>query len=264
MKLVPNAGAILRKSHSMWSMYSGVACLLAPEMIYAFLAIDTNPRIWWIAALAFFVYGILGRIVDQGIDNPKPPTMRSPFTVGLIAMSMLVVQPGQGPAPDTKAPVSGPYSYSDAEFNAIAIPHIGKWEGLRLEAYLDTIASPAVWTVCYGETKGVKKGDRYSKEQCDAMLAREVAAYRADLHDYFDDDTKSERLTAARDVSYVDLAYNAGVRGAGTSTATRRLNAGDIRGGCEALGWWNKAGGRVIRGLVNRRQDSIKLCVQGL
>ncbi len=44
----------------------------------------------------------------------------------------------------------------------------------------------------------------------------------------------------------------------------RRLNAGDIRGACDALLAWNKAGGRVVQGLTNRRQDERRLCLEGL
>ncbi|NPD15780.1 hypothetical protein HOY34_11260 [Xinfangfangia sp. D13-10-4-6] len=39
-----------------------------------------------------------------------------------------------------------------------AAAFVGPWEGEWLEANLDRIASPPVWTVCYGETKGVKRG----------------------------------------------------------------------------------------------------------
>ena len=93
--------------------------------------------------------------------------------------------------------------------------------------------------------------------------AADETRYRAGLHRYFSAATKAARLTAERDAAYVSLAYNAGVAGIGKSTATRRLNAGDIRGGCKALGWWNKAGGRVVRGLVNRRADETRLCLIG-
>ena len=48
------------------------------------------------------------------------------------------------------------------------------------------------------------------------------------------------------------------------SWSTRRLNAGDIAGGCTSLTWWNKAGARVIRGLVNRRADEYQMCMEGL
>jgi len=151
--------------------------------------------------------------------------------------------------------------YTLAKFDAVAVPLIAKWEGLRLEAYQDIVG---VWTVCYGETKGVRPGDRYTKAQCEAMLAREVREYREGLHRYFTAETKAQRLTPHRDAAYTSLAYNAGVRAIGKSTATRRINAGNIAGGCKALSWWNKAGGRVIRGLVNRRAEEVALCLRGL
>jgi len=228
VKLVSGAGVIALRAYSMWANYLGIACLIAPELIYVIFDRDTNPRIWWILGIVLLVMGIIGRLVDQKIDRTK---IRSDVI---------------------------------AAFLAVAIPFIGGWEGMRNQAYLDTIASPPVWTVCYGETNGVVKGDYYSTQQCDDMLATQLVTYREKTHRYFTAETIESRLTPERDTSYVDLAYNAGVSAAGKSTATRRLNAGDIAGGCQALTWWNKAGGRVIRGLVNRRSAAYELCIADL
>jgi len=153
---------------------------------------------------------------------------------------------------------------NEAATMAVAVPLVARWEGKRNTAYLDPIASPPVWTVCYGETRGVRQGDTYTDDQCAAMLARGLVTYRNGLHGYLAPETKATRLTPERDAAYVSLSYNVGISGAGKSTATRRLNAGDIAGGCEALGWWNRAGGRVVRGLVNRRADEVRLCLKGL
>lgn len=158
-------------------------------------------------------------------------------------------------------PVKPATLISEAAFMEVAIPLIAKWEGVRLTAYQDIVG---VWTVCFGETKGVRPGDRYTLVQCEKMLEEEVKSYRNDLHTYFSRETKETRLTPHRDAAYVSLAYNAGVRGIGKSTATRRLNNGNIVGGCKALTWWNKAGGRVIRGLVNRRSEERDLCLKGV
>jgi GH24 family phage-related lysozyme (muramidase) len=247
MKLVPNARNIARKAISMWMMYLGFLSLNAPDLIYWLFERDTNPAIWSITGNLLFVAGVLGRLVDQGLDVTR-------LRAWLIAGLVLLVPFGEARA----------QSYTLEEFDAVAVPLIAKWEGLRTEAYLDTIASPPVWTVCYGETKGVKEGDTYTPEQCKEMLAREVREYREALHAYFTPATQARRLTPERDAAYTDLAYNAGIRAAGRSTATRRLNAGDIAGGCKALGWWNKAGGRVVRGLVNRRANGVRLCLSGL
>ena len=253
MGLVPNAKQIALKALSMWANYLGILCLIAPEVIYWLTAIDTNPRIWWIAGLLLIIFGIVGRLWDQGIDRS---TMRLPV-ISLVAALTLI--PFTAPGAEAQQA-----TYTLEEFDAVAVPLIAKWEGLRTTAYLDRIAKPPVWTVCYGETKGVKAGDSYTVAECNAMLAHEVRDYRAGLHRYFSATTKTMRLTPERDAAYVSLAYNAGVAGIGRSTATRRLNAGDIRGGCKALGWWNKAGGRVVRGLVNRRADETRLCLIGV
>lgn len=254
MKLIENWKAVATKSHSMWAFYLSFICLIAPEAIYALSERDTNPRIWWFAGVLLLVFGIGGRVRDQGIDRGKA---RSSALVTLLAILLLSsVQIG---APD-RADAAGYERSTEQSFLKVAIPFVGKWEGLRLTAYRDVVG---IWTVCYGETKGVKAGDRYTKAECDAMFGGRLVEFRNGLHRYFTDDTKKNRLPVLRDVAYVSLAYNAGIRAAGKSTATRRLNAGDIRGGCEALTWWNKAGGRVIRGLVNRRTEERAMCLKG-
>lgn len=263
MRLIPNAGAVARRAFSMWANYLGILCLILPELIYWLFEIDTNPRLWFWLGLGLIVAGIIGRITDQGIDNPKDARFFSSGAAMLIAMAALFPRESADPE-TTEPPANYSSAYTLADFDAVAVPLIAKWEGLRTEAYLDTIASPPVWTVCYGETKGVKEGDSYTERQCREMLAREVREYRDGLHGYFTPETISQRLTAHRDAAYTSLAYNAGIRAIGNSTATRRLNAGDIAGGCEALGWWNKAGGRVVRGLVNRRAEESELCRRGL
>lgn len=247
MKLVPNAGNIALKAASMWANYLGVLVLITPELLYALFERDTDPRISFFAGLGLIVAGIVGRLIDQGLDYTK---LRAWLVAGLV----LLIPMGEARA----------QSYTLEEFDAVAVPLIAKWEGLRTTAYLDTIASPPVWTVCYGETKGVQQGDTYTPEQCKEMLAREVREYREGLHRYFTPVTQSERLTPERDAAYTSLAYNAGIRAIGRSTATRRLNAGDIEGGCKAIGWWNRAGSRVVRGLVRRRADEQRLCMRGV
>lgn len=151
--------------------------------------------------------------------------------------------------------------YTVEDVTDIAVPLVAKWEGLRTKAYQDIVG---VWTVCYGETKGVRPGDTYTKEECRKMLTQEVLAYRAGWLSYTTQETQEHRLTASREAAYTSLSYNAGVYAIGNSTATRRLNKGNIAGGCDAIGWWNKAGGRVIRGLVNRRKEEVNLCYDGL
>jgi GH24 family phage-related lysozyme (muramidase) len=272
MKLIPDWKDVIYRAHSMWAYYASFACLLLPEAIFWLFEIDTNPRIWWFLGVALLVYGIIGRLKDQSLNRDKT---RSPALVGALAIG-LVLAFGMSPngtaqamskkpsvevvTPDVAVTPRGGSAY-DTAFLEVAVPFIGRWEGLRLSAYLDIVGVP---TVCYGETKGVLMGDTYTKAQCDAMFSREVLDYRNRLRPAFTSDTVADRLTLERDVAYASLAYNVGVHGTGKSTAVRRLNQGDIAGACQALGWWNKAGGRVVRGLVNRRTEETELCMRGV
>ncbi|WP_417471726.1 lysozyme [Leisingera sp.] len=139
---------------------------------------------------------------------------------------------------------------------ASAVSFIGQWEGLRTQAYRDIVG---VWTVCYGETKGVTPGDRYSKAECDAMLAREIVSYEAAL-----DRCLTAEVPVAMKIALVSWTYNVGAGAACRSTLVRKANAGDLRGACNELPRWKRAGGRVIRGLTNRRLSERSMCLRAL
>ena len=133
-----------------------------------------------------------------------------------------------------------------------AVSFIGQWEGLRTEAYRDVVG---IWTVCYGETKGVSAGDRYSKADCDAMLAREILAYEAHL-----DRCLIAPVPVGMNIALVSWTYNVGAGAACRSTLLRKANAGDLAGACNELPRWNRADGRVWRGLTNRRLSEQAMC----
>lgn len=147
------------------------------------------------------------------------------------------------------------------EFLGVSVPLIAKWEGKRNESYQDIVG---VWTICHGHTRTAGPNQYKTDDECYQLLQEEILEYRDGLHEYFTRETLDNRLTPERDAAYTSLAFNVGISGAGNSTATRRLNNGNILGGCKALTWWNKAGGRVVRGLVNRRAEEYEYCVLGL
>lgn len=141
---------------------------------------------------------------------------------------------------------------------AIAVPIVASFEGLWTTAKPDRLAYN-IPTVCYGETEGVKIGDTYTKSQCQEMLAKKLPRYAAEV-DKCIKVTISDKTRAA----FISFAYNVGTSGFCKSTAARKLNAGDTRGACDALMAWNRAGGRVVRGLINRRTAERKICLEGI
>ncbi|MDP0928995.1 lysozyme [Paracoccus onubensis] len=138
---------------------------------------------------------------------------------------------------------------------------VGPWEGERTEAYLDRVASPPVWTVCYGETRGVKQGDRYTSAECGKMLMDALASFREPLN---------RCIPALPDqpldvqVALISWSYNVGTGAACSSTLAKRANAGRWRDACNELPRWNKAGGKTVQGLVNRRAAEQRICLAAI
>lgn len=126
---------------------------------------------------------------------------------------------------------------------------IKPWEGRSLTAYPDIVG---VWTICDGETKGVKPGMRKTAAECDAMLNVRVE------RDFYKPLTKCiagfETKPIGWQASMISLSYNVGVSAACGSTAARFARAGKMVDSCHAATRFNKAGGRVVTGLKNRRE----------
>jgi lysozyme len=153
---------------------------------------------------------------------------------------------------------------------ALAVEYLVQpWEGRSLEAYYDTLAKPPVWTICDGDTDNVTPGMVETPAGCNKRLAVKL------VNDYRTPLTKCIPDFAERPISWrammVSLAWNIGWPRACSSTAAKRGIAGDYLGSCEAATWWNKAGGRIVIGLVNRREmgdaeriGEGELCVSGL
>lgn len=138
----------------------------------------------------------------------------------------------------------------------IAIAMIGGFEGLRQNAYRDVVG---VATVCYGETRGVKMGDRYSKAECDDMLIRRVQEFERAVYRCV---PSLERAPATRAVAHVSLAYNIGDHGYCRSSIARLQNAGRWREACDFFLKYNRAKGIVFPGLTRRRQAERDLCLK--
>jgi lysozyme len=128
-----------------------------------------------------------------------------------------------------------------------------------LKSYADIVG---VWTICDGDTKGVRRGMVETEAGCTARLERQLVAHAKPIIACVPGLAGQGRENQL--VASVSLAYNIGTGGFCRSTAARRFNAGQWRGGCDAFLMWNKAGGRPVRGLTLRRQRERALCLKGL
>jgi len=136
-----------------------------------------------------------------------------------------------------------------------ALDLIKEFEGFRAKAYLDKLAKPPLWTIGYGTTARAMVGIEPSagmvitEPEAERYLLAAVEKFAAQIAPKITKPINGNEFGA-----FVSLAYNIGPTAFGGSTALRRFNLGDKRGAADAMLMWNKAGGRVIKGLQRRRE----------
>ena len=126
-----------------------------------------------------------------------------------------------------------------------------KFEGCKLKAY----HCPAgVCTIGYGHTSAagapqVVDGMTITQAQAEDILKRDIVKYEVAVMDLV-----KVKLTQNQFDVLVDFAYNAGVGNLKSSTMLKKVNAGDFDAVPAELMKWVKGGGKVLPGLVRRRQ----------
>jgi GH24 family phage-related lysozyme (muramidase) len=126
-----------------------------------------------------------------------------------------------------------------------------------------------VWTICAGDTKNVKPGMVETPAGCDKRLRTRL------ITDYYKPLTKCipgfDDKPESWGAMMISLSWNIGVGAACKSTAAWRGRSGQYLESCQAATAFNRAGGKIIIGLVNRREMGDKtrigegeLCVSGL
>lgn len=102
-------------------------------------------------------------------------------------------------------------------------------EGLSLTAYKDSAGIP---TICYGETKGVKMGQRAALSDCQKQLIESAGEHAKAL------DGLPVQLSDVALVGSVDFIYNVGVAGFNGSAVKRHLKNLDYAAAGKAVLDW--------------------------
>jgi len=123
-----------------------------------------------------------------------------------------------------------------------------RFEQCRLVAYWDALGK--VWTIGWGHTFGVSQGDVCTQEQADAWLVEDMAASEADVNTHV-----KVSLTQGEFDALCDFAFNLGRGALNNSTLLKDLNAGDYLTAAAEFEKWDHAGGKVVAGLLLRRED---------
>lgn len=146
-----------------------------------------------------------------------------------------------------------------AAWMVIATTVVAGFEGLYTHPYYDSVH---VRTVCYGETAAdhVDLYRNYTKAECEQLLDNSLPKYDAPLQKCIKPEIYAS-LPAHRHAALVSLAFNIGTAGVCKSSVVRDLNAGRVKQACDDFLKFNRAGGRVLKGLTNRRVAERKLCL---
>ena len=128
---------------------------------------------------------------------------------------------------------------------------IKKFEGCKLTAY----KCPAgIWTIGYGHTRNVHKGEVITQQQADELLKQDLLVYEAGIN------VMKLNINQNQFDSLVSFAFNLGLGALQKSTLLKRIkvNPNDPKIKDEFLRW-SYAGGKQLKGLLLRRQAECDL-----
>ncbi len=132
----------------------------------------------------------------------------------------------------------------------LVAPHEGKVN----KTYIDPVG---ILTSCYGHTgKELKLGQKFTDEQCLDQLAEDLKEHDTQMMNLV-----RVPLNDNQHAAFLSFTYNVGIGNFKSSTLLRKLNSKDYVGACNELPKWKYAGGKVLSGLVTRREQERLMCL---
>lgn len=141
----------------------------------------------------------------------------------------------------------------------LSVDEISDYEGYVPQAYKDPVG---IWTKCFGDTRNVTPGAKYTFDQCVQSLNSQILAHAKPVLKCV------PRLADQPDkvkAAMVSMAYNIGVTGFCTSSVAKYANAGEWERACRRIAQiYKTSGGKELPGLVKRRKGESELCLEGI
>jgi len=134
-------------------------------------------------------------------------------------------------------------------------------EGVRAKPYKDCIG---LWTVGVGHLIGNGKSlpDSWNRvltlEEIDALLVRDLNRFERGIALQLPVPLKQCEFD-----SLVSFAFNLGLGTLQRSTLRQQILRGNKKGAAEQILRYNRAGGKIVKGLVKRRNDEYQLFLRG-
>lgn len=119
------------------------------------------------------------------------------------------------------------------------------FEGFRSKAYPD---SGGVWTIAFGHTRGVKKGDTCTRAQGVTWLVEDYKIAEDCVNDHVEPQLNQNEFDAV-----TDFVFNLGCAAFESSTMLKMINASDFIDAAREFEKWDHVGGKIVGGLLRRR-----------
>ncbi|MEM8689243.1 MAG: lysozyme [Pseudomonadota bacterium] len=134
--------------------------------------------------------------------------------------------------------------------NRAGLDLVTAFEGWRAKAYRDVTG---IWTIGYGHTSAagsptVKAGMTLTREEGMAILHADLKRFAEAVRPLIKVELNANQFSAL-----LSFAFNVGPANFGRSSVLRYVNQKRFAEVPARLSLWNKAGGRVLRGLSRRR-----------
>lgn len=146
------------------------------------------------------------------------------------------------------------YAVAGLSLTAAGLVSLANFEGFSGEAYIPVPGD--VPTIGFGSTSGVEMGDKISVPEALERLMRDVENAESAIGQCV-----KVPLSQGEYDAYTSFIFNVGGNVFCASTLVKKLNAGDYPGACLELKRWVYVDGKVVHGLVKRRNMEFQMCM---
>lgn len=135
--------------------------------------------------------------------------------------------------------------------SAVGLVMIALFEGFAPQPYKDIVG---VWTNGFGNTHNAQK--QVTVPEALGQLEKNAREAENAVKQCI-----TQPMTQNQFDSFVSLTFNIGGGAFCKSTLVKKFNAGNSFSACTEILRWNRAGGKVVAGLVARREKEYQLCI---
>lgn len=130
------------------------------------------------------------------------------------------------------------------------------FEDCKLEAYLCPAGVP---TIGWGHTKGVKLGDKITQDKADSLFEQDYHEAEQQVQEVVTAFLSDQQLGAL-----TSFVFNLGIGQLKVSTLLKKLNQNDYKGAAEEFRKWIYSNGKILPGLVKRREMERMVFLDGI